>query len=230
MAGWSSLDMSPQPVSVVIAEDEPLIRRGLEAVLSDGHFAVVASVGTAEELVAAVEAYAPGLVITDIRMPPGFSDEGLSAALEIRHRGRKVPICVLSQHVLTGPARTLLATGNHAGIGYLLKQRVTHIDRFLADLGRIVAGDVVLDPSVVKQVMDRADQAGTPLIRLTARQREVLALVAEGRSNMAIASALVVSEKTVINHLTNIYTTLGLVLDDDSHRRVQAVLAYLSSR
>lgn len=222
--------MGTGPVRVVIAEDEPLIRRGIETVLGDGGFDVVASVGTAEDLVEAVGSLAPGLVITDIRMPPGFADEGLTAVLEIRRAWPDIAVCVLSQHVLTRPARTLVDAGSAAGVGYLLKQRVTHIAEFLADLDRVVAGEVVLDPDVIGQVIDRADQAGTPVTNLTARQRDVLALVAEGRSNAAIAASLFISEKTVVNHLTGIYQTLGLVLDDDSHRRVQAVLAHLSSR
>lgn len=222
--------MGTGPVRVVIAEDEPLVRRGIETVLRDGGFEVVASVGTAEDLLAAVASLAPGLVITDIRMPPDFSDEGLTASLEIRRTWSEIAVCVLSQHVLTRPARTLLESGSRAGVGYLLKQRVTHIAEFLADLRRVVAGEVVLDPSVVEQVIDRAEQAGTPVTGLTARQRDVLALVAEGRSNAAIAASLFISEKTVVNHLTGVYQTLGLALDDDSHRRVQAVLAHLSSR
>lgn len=222
--------MGAGPVRVVIAEDEPLVRRGIETVLGDGGFEVVASVGTAEDLLTAVRSITPRLVITDIRMPPDFADEGLTAAVAIRRTWPDIAVCVLSQHVLTRPARTLLDAGSAAGIGYLLKQRVTHIAEFLADLRRVVAGEVVLDPDIVGQVMDRADQAGTTVTGLTARQREVLALVAEGRSNAAIAASLFISEKTVVNHLTGIYQTLGLVLDDDSHRRVQAVLAHLSSR
>jgi DNA-binding NarL/FixJ family response regulator len=218
------------PLRVAVAEDEPLIRHGIETVLHSGGFTVVASVGTAADLIRAVAVQEPDLVMTDIRMPPGFTDEGLVAALEIRSTWPTIPVCVLSQHVLTGPARTLLDAGNGAGIGYLLKQRVTHIDDFLAALGRIVAGQVVLDSEVIEQMLHRAERAGTPAAALTARQREVLALVAEGRSNAAIATALFVSEKTVVNHITGIYTTLGLVLDDDSHRRVQAVLAYLQAR
>jgi DNA-binding NarL/FixJ family response regulator len=222
--------MGAGPVRVVIAEDEPLIRRGIETVLGDGGFDTVASVGSADDLLAAVASHAPGLVITDIRMPPEFADEGLTAALEIRRSWPEIAVCVLSQHVLIRPARTLVEAGCAAGVGYLLKQRVTHIAEFLADLRRVVAGEVVLDPSVVGRVMDRADQAGTAVTRLTSRQRDVLALVAEGRSNAAIGARLFISEKTVVNHLTGIYTTLGLLLDDDSHRRVQAVLAHLSSR
>ncbi|WP_349902035.1 response regulator transcription factor [Parafrigoribacterium humi] len=213
----------------MIAEDEPLIRRGLKAVLDESGFDIVSSVGTAVDLIVAVEDDVPDLVLTDIRMPPGFTDEGLTAALQIRRSRPAVAVCVLSQHVLARPARSLLNAGG-GGIGYLLKQRVTHIEEFVADLHRIVAGDVVLDPKVVEQALDRADRALTPTAALTARQREVLALVAEGRSNAAIAARLSVSEKTVVNHLTGIYTTLGLMIDGDSHRRVQAVLAHLSGR
>jgi len=221
--------MGANPLRVVIAEDEALIRRGLEVVLADGDFEIVRIVGAADELLAAVRDESPALVITDIRMPPGFTNEGLAAALEIRRTWPAIPVCVLSQYVLAHSARALLdASGG--GIGYLLKQRITHIDDFLSDLRRIIAGEIVLDPSVVEQLLARADQAGTPAAQLTPRQRAVLALVAEGRSNAAIAARLFISEKTVVNHLTSIYMTLGLEIDDDAHRRVQAVLAYLSSR
>ena len=221
--------MGADSIRVVIAEDEVLIRRGLEAVLDGGRFNIVRTVGTAAELLAAVGAEAPGLVITDIRMPPGFADEGLVAALEIRRTWPALPVCVLSQHVLARPARTLLDAGG-GGLGYLLKQRITHIEEFLSDLQRIIDGAIVLDPKVVEAMLDRADQAGTPVANLTPRQRNVLGLIAEGRSNTAIAACLFISEKTVVNHITSIYMTLGLKLDDDSHRRVQAVLAYLSYR
>lgn len=221
--------MGENPLRVVIAEDEALIRRGLEVVLADGDFEIVRIVGAADELIAAVRDESPALVITDIRMPPGFTNEGLAAALEIRRTWPAIPVCVLSQYVLAHSARALL-NADGGGIGYLLKQRITHIDDFLSDLRRIIAGEIVLDPSVVEQLLARADRAGTPAAQLTPRQRAVLALVAEGRSNAAIAARLFISEKTVVNHLTSIYMTLGLEIDDDSHRRVQAVLAYLSSR
>jgi DNA-binding NarL/FixJ family response regulator len=206
-----------------------LIRHGLETVLEDSGFAIVRIVGTATELIAAVREEQPGLVITDIRMPPDFTDEGLAAALEIRRLWPAIPVCVLSQHVLAHSARALI-DAEGGGIGYLLKQRITHIEAFLADLRRIVAGEVVLDPSVVAQLLDRADRAGAPAATLTPRQRDVLALVAEGRSNTAIAEHLEITEKTVIHHLGSIYATLGLEPDDNAHRRVQAVLAYLSDR
>jgi DNA-binding NarL/FixJ family response regulator len=221
--------MGANSIRVVIAEDEVLIRRGLEAVLEDGDFEIVRMVGSASELIAAVLDEQPDLVITDIRMPPDFTDEGLAAALDIRRVWPAIPICVLSQHVLATSARALIDASG-AGIGYLLKQRITHIDEFLASLRRIMAGDVVLDPSVIEQLLDRADRAGTPAAQLTPRQRTVLALVAEGCSNLAIAARLAITEKTVVNHLTSIYMTLDLELDDNAHRRVQAVLAYLSSR
>lgn len=221
--------MGANTVRVVIAEDEPLIRRGLEAVLDENGFDIVRSVGNAADLIAAVRDTTPVLVITDIRMPPGFTDEGLTAALQIRRTWPAVAVCVLSQHVLARPARSLLDAGGGA-IGYLLKQRVTHIEEFVADLLRIVAGEVVLDPKVVEQALGRADRAGATTTALTSRQREVLVLVAAGRSNAAIAAQLSLTEKTVVNHLTGIYMALGLVIDGDSHRRVQAVLAHLSSR
>jgi DNA-binding NarL/FixJ family response regulator len=213
----------------VIAEDELLIRRGLETVLEGGDFDIIRTVDSAADLIAAVREEAPELVITDIRMPPGHTNEGLAAALEIRRTWPAIPVCVLSQHVLVRPARALL-DADGGGVGYLLKQRITHIEEFLSDLRRIVAGEVVLDPTFVTQLLNRADQAGSSIAALTPRQRNVLALVAEGCSNAAIASRLSITEKTVINHITSIYETLGLRIDDDAHRRVQAVLAYLSNR
>jgi DNA-binding NarL/FixJ family response regulator len=221
--------MGANSIRVVIAEDEALIRHGLEVVLKRGDFEIVRIVGTAGELIAAVRGESPALVITDIRMPPDFTNEGLTAALEIRRFSPAPAVCVLSQYVLAGSARALLdASGG--GVGYLLKQRITHIEDFLGDLRRIVGGEVVIDPSVIEQLLHRADSAGKSATALSPRQRAVLALVAEGRSNSAIAERLFISEKTVVNHITSIYTTLGLKLDDDSHRRVQAVLAYLSGR
>lgn len=222
--------MGENPIRVVIAEDEALIRRGIEAVLDGSDFEIVRSVGNADDLLTVVTEQVTDLVLTDIRMPPDFTDEGLVAALKIRRAWPALPVCVLSQYVLARPARNLLDAGSGGGVGYLLKQRVTHIGEFLASLHRIVAGEVVLDPEVVAQLFNRADRAGTPAASLTPRQREVLALVAEGLSNAAVAARLVVSEKTVVHHLTSIYAGLGLILDDDSHRRVRAVLAYLSSR
>ena len=214
---------------VVIAEDEFLLREGISRILSDEGHEIIATAGDADDLVGKVRAHLPDLALTDIRMPPGFTNEGLAAALEIRRSWPTVSVCVLSQYVLAHSARALL-DADGGGIGYLLKQRIAHIHDFLSDLRRIVAGEVVLDPTVVEQLLVRADQAGTPAAQLTPRQRAVLALVAEGRSNAAIAARLFISEKTVVNHLTSIYMTLGLELDDDSHRRVQAVLAFLSSR
>jgi DNA-binding NarL/FixJ family response regulator len=225
--------MGANSLRVVIAEDEVLIRAGLEAVLEDSDFQIVCIVGNARELIAAVREEQPDLVITDIRMPPDFTNEGLVAALNIRATWPAIAVCVLSQHVLTTSARTLLDARGGAiagGIGYLLKQRITHINEFLFDLRRIVAGEVVLDPCVVEQLLASAGRAGTPVATLTPRQRAVLALVAEGHSNAAIAALLSITEKTVINHLTGIYSALGLEPGDNTHQRVRAVLAYLSSR
>lgn len=224
--------MGAAPVRVVIAEDETLIRRGLRLVLEEGDFEIVRTVGTAPELVTAVEEDAPDLVLTDIRMPPGYADEGIAAALTIRGMRPELPICVLSQHVLAGRARTLFDAGG-GGLGYLLKQRITKIDDFLADLRRIVAGEVVIDPELVEKLLGSAtgpSRAADPVAALTPRQREVLALLAEGRSNAAIAARLVITEKAVVYHISNIYAQLGLADDDDAHRRVQAVLRYLFGR
>jgi DNA-binding NarL/FixJ family response regulator len=229
------------PLRVVIAEDEPLIRTGLEIVLAGNDFHIVRAVATGEELISAVEADVPDLVITDILMPPTFTDEGLQAAIRIRAEHPGLAVCVLSQHILADPAQELLkaapwsrragsSEATPGGIGYLLKQRVADIDAFLADVRRIVAGEVVLDPEVAEDLLDQARPHDNPVSRLTERQREVLALVAQGRTNAAIAEQLYVSEKAVNQHLSRIYETLGLTFaDDDTHRRVQAVLHYLDN-
>lgn len=211
---------------IVIAEDEALIRRGLELVLADAGHEVVASATDAEGLTEAVGRLHPDLVVTDIRMPPTCTDEGLVAALEIRRTDPSTAVVVLSQHVQRRYARELLADGV-GRVGYLLKQRIADIDTFLVDLERVAAGGTALDPDVVAVMMGRARNADSAVGSLTPRQQEVLALVAEGLSNASIAARLFLTEKAVVQHVSRIYDALGLTADAESHRRVQAVVRYL---
>jgi DNA-binding NarL/FixJ family response regulator len=213
-------------VRIVIAEDEALIRRGLELVLADAGHEVVASETDATGLTESVSRLHPDLVVTDIRMPPTNTDEGLLAALEIRREHPGTAIVVLSQHVQRRYARELLADSVER-VGYLLKQRIADIDTFLADLERVVAGGTALDPDVVAVMMGRARNADTAVSALTPRQQEVLALVAEGLSNASIATRLFLTEKAVVQHVSRIYDALGLTADAETHRRVQAVVRYL---
>ena len=212
---------------VVIGEDEALLREGLSLVLANDGFEVAGTAGDAPALIAHVRRLTPDLVITDIRMPPGYTDEGLRAALEIRRTMPAIPIVVLSQHLQRRAAVQLVA--DHAGgVGYLLKQRIADIPTFCADLRRVQAGGTVLDPEVVSLMVARARAGHDGLRQLTARQQEVLALMAEGRSNVSIARALSLTERAVIQHVSNIYTSLGLPPSDDDHRRVLAVVRYLT--
>jgi DNA-binding NarL/FixJ family response regulator len=192
-----------------------------------GH-AVVAAVGDASALVAAVEEHGPDIVITDVRMPPGFSDEGLRAAVALRAAHPSLTILVLSQYVEQTYAAELLDTaprrGGGAGVGYLLKDRVGDVEEFADAVRRVAAGDTVIDPEVVRQLLSRRRD---PIERLTPREREVLALMAEGWSNGAIARTLVVTEAAVAKHIGSILAKLDLPPTDDDHRRVRAVLAYL---
>lgn len=212
---------------VVIGEDESLLRRGLQLVLEDGGFEVVAAAQDAVELEKAVDEHLPDLVITDIRMPPGHSDEGLLAALRIRARHPHIAVVVLSQHMQRRYADELLAESN-GKVGYLLKQRIADVDTFLADLREVIQGGTALDPDIVALMVARAKLSDGPVRKLTPRQQEVLALMAEGRSNARIAAELFLSEKAVVQHTSRIYDALGLALDGDSHRRVQAVMRYLT--
>lgn len=212
---------------VIIAEDEVLIRRGLELVLRDGGHDVVAAVGDADEMTDAVARERPDLVVTDIRMPPTHTDEGLAAALRIRRDHPGTAVVVLSQHVQRRYAKDLLAEGE-GHVGYLLKQRIADIGTFLEDLERVAQGGTALDPDVVAVMVGRARHSEVAVGRLTARQQEVLALVAEGRSNGSIAAKLFLTEKAVVQHVSRIYDALGLPPDADTHRRVQAVVRYLN--
>lgn len=209
---------------VVLAEDGVLLRAGLVGLLSRFGFEVVAAVGTAPDLADAVAAHRPDLVLTDIRMPPGQSDEGLRAAVALRAADPDLAVVVLSQYVQTRYATALLDTGGGRRVGYLLKDRVVDIEDFVAALRTVVAGGTVVDPEVIRQLIRRP---GDPMAGLSAREREVLALVAEGHSNAAIARRLFVTEAAVGKHVGNILAKLGLPPADDVNRRVLAVLAYL---
>ncbi|GAB7049849.1 response regulator [Catenuloplanes indicus] len=210
---------------VVIAEDAVLLREGLIRLLTEHGHAVVAAVDTGPALVAAVREHRPDVSIVDVRMPPTHTDEGLRAAVEARSLVPGTPILVLSQYVEVSYADDLLA--DRAGaIGYLLKDRVAAVADFLDGLGRVAAGGTVLDPEVVAQLFARR-RRDDPLRQLTPREREVLGLMAEGRSNTAIARKLVVSDGAVEKHVRNIFTKLQLPPDEEQHRRVLAVLTYL---
>jgi len=213
---------------VVIGEDEVLLREGLVHVLEADGFDVVASVGSAVELEDEVARHLPDLVITDIRMPPTHTDEGLLAALRIRTAHPSIAVVVLSQHVQRRYATELLDQ-QRGGVGYLLKQRIADVTTFTSDLRRVAAGGTALDPEVVAVMVSRASRASGAVGSLTPRQVEVLGLMAEGRSNAAIAGQLVLSEKAIVQHTSNIYDALGLPVDADDHRRVLAVIRYLSS-
>ncbi|MFJ9340459.1 response regulator [Streptomyces sp. NPDC101733] len=210
----------------VIAEDSVLLRIGLVKVLEMAGFEVAAETGDAESLLAAVEEHRPELALVDVRMPPGFTDEGVRAALAIRSQSPGTAVLLLSQYVEERYAADLLAAPNGAGIGYLLKQRVADVEEFIDALRRVAAGGTALDPQVVAQLLLRRS-GPDPLERLTPREREVLALMAEGRSNTAIAAALVVSESAVAKHINSIFAKLDLPPAAEAHRRVLAVLRFL---
>ncbi|MBM7832301.1 DNA-binding NarL/FixJ family response regulator [Agromyces cerinus] len=211
---------------VVIAEDEVLLRQGLRLLLEEGGFDVVAAVGDGNELMTAVGMHNPDLVITDIRMPPSNNDEGLRAALRIREQHPDTAIVVLSQYVQRRYAIELL-DGRAARVGYLLKQRIADIRAFRDDLHRVVDGGTALDPEIVAVLMSRAGRSAGVVRELTPRQREVLAFMAEGRSNAWIGQRLVLTEKAIVQHTSNIYDALGLPVAADDHRRVLAVIRYL---
>ena len=211
---------------VVIAEDSVLLREGLTRLLTDEGISVVGSAGDGEGLLRAVSAVSPDVVVADVRMPPTFTDEGLRAALVVRDRWPSVGVLVLSQWVEERYA-TELISGRPHGVGYLLKDRVADVTEFLDALNRVAAGGSALDPEVVAQLLARSRN---PIGDLTPREREVLALMAEGRSNSAIAESLVVGGGAVEKHINNIFTKLGLAPGDDrGNRRVLAVLRYLGT-
>ncbi|MEU0945947.1 response regulator transcription factor [Streptomyces canus] len=208
----------------MLAEDSVLLREGLIGLLGRCGHEVVAAVGDAEALLVAVEEHSPDIVVTDVRMPPGFQDEGLHAAVRLRERRPGLPVLVLSQYVQRAYASELLDSGDGTGVGYLLKDRVGQVEQFVDALCEVADGGTVVDPEVVRQLLRRRRD---PLERLTPREREVLALIAEGKSNGAIARQLVVSEAAVGKHIGGILTKLDLPPAEETHRRVLAVLAYL---
>jgi DNA-binding NarL/FixJ family response regulator len=223
-------------VRVVIAEDSVLLREGLTRLLTDAGFDVVAAVGTGEDLLRVVDAAAgdaagvPEVCVVDVRMPPTHTDEGVRAALVLRRSYPTVAVLVLSQYVEERYATDLLggAGGGSRGLGYLLKDRVADVAEFVDAVRRVAAGGTALDPEVVGQLIARSRRS-SPVELLTPREREVLGLMAEGRSNSAIAAALVVSDGAVEKHVNSIFTKLGLPPADTDHRRVLAVLRYLEA-
>jgi DNA-binding NarL/FixJ family response regulator len=214
-------------VRVVIAEDQALMRAGLSLVLEQAGFEIVAVAGDADDVVRKTAAHRPDLLIADIRMPPTHTDDGLRAAVQARRQTSELPVLVLSQYLQRDYAVELLESGEQ-GVGYLLKQRIADVDRFITDLHRIVAGGTVLDPEVVAAMVDRHRADDDPVNGLTERQRDVLELMAQGRSNAKIAEQLNVSQKAIVRHTSNIYEQLGLGTSADDHRRVLAVVRYLS--
>jgi DNA-binding NarL/FixJ family response regulator len=214
---------------VVVAEDSAVVRAGLVEILADRGHDVVAAVGDADSLRAAVDGHGPDVVVVDVRMPPGFTDEGLRAAIAIKRDHPAVGVLVFSQYVETTYATELLGIGSRgsaSGVGYLLKDRVANVREFLDALERVAAGGTALDPEVVSQLLSATVRARA-LDALTSRERDVLALMAEGRSNNAIAGGLVISERAVEKHIGNIFAKLGLQPSDADHRRVLAVLRFL---
>jgi DNA-binding NarL/FixJ family response regulator len=217
---------------IVIAEDSGVIRAGLVEILAARGHETVAAVGDAEALRAAVDEHKPDAVVVDVRMPPDYTDEGVRAAIAIRRDHPSTGVLVFSQYIETRHAAELLGAASSrgaAGIGYLLKDRVGDVGEFVDALSRVAAGGTAIDPEVVTQLFLRATHRTDDLDALTPRERDVLSLMAEGRSNGAIAGTLVISERAVEKHVANIFAKLGLAPSDANHRRVLAVLRYLQS-
>ena len=212
---------------VVIAEDLALLRDGLTRLLQAFDFEVVGAVDNGPALLPALMSHHPDVAVIDVRLPPTFTDEGLQAAVAARAELPGLPILVLSQHVEQLYARELLTDGA-GGVGYLLKDRISNVGQFVDAVRRVAAGGTVMDPEVVAQLLARR-RRDDPLAELTPREREVLASMAEGRSNAAIAARLFVTEKAISKHINNIFSKLGLPPSEDDNRRVLAVLAYLNS-
>jgi DNA-binding NarL/FixJ family response regulator len=213
------------PLRIVVADDAVLLREGLVRLLAEDGHQVAAVVGDGPALVEAVLRHRPDVSVVDVRMPPTHTDEGLRAAIAVRSQLPAAPVLVLSQYVEASYAADLLADGSGA-VGYLLKDRVARVEEFLDALDRVARGATVLDPQVIAQLL-AGKRRGDPLEALTARERELLALMAEGHSNTAIAQRLVLSASAVEKHIGNVFAKLGLPPDDAQHRRVLAVLAYL---
>ncbi|ODU05610.1 MAG: DNA-binding response regulator [Pseudonocardia sp. SCN 72-86] len=212
---------------VVVAEDETLLREGLTLLLTGSGMEVVGAAGDAVTLLEMTEHARPDVVVTDIRMPPGRTDDGLLAAIRIRRTWPGTGVLVLSQFVQRRYALELIGT-NPAGVGYLLKERIGDVARFVADVDQVGSGGTVLDPEVVQMMITKAAHTRHDLDQLTPRQREVLELVAQGRTNAAIADRLDIAEKSVVQHVSRIYDELGLAANSVDHRRVLAVIRYLS--
>jgi DNA-binding NarL/FixJ family response regulator len=212
---------------VVVAEDLALLRDGLVRLLSAHDFDVVEAVQDGPSVLGALTEHRPDVAVVDVRLPPTFTNEGLVAAIEARRQVPGLPILVLSQYVEPLYARELLSDGT-GGVGYLLKDRVMDVGQFVDAVRRVAAAGTVMDPEVISQLLVKRAR-DEPLGRLTPREREVLALIAEGRSNAGVAAALIVSEKAVSKHIANIFMKLDLAPSDDDNRRVMAVLAYLNS-
>ncbi|MFC4464302.1 response regulator [Streptomyces xiangluensis] len=208
----------------MVAEDAVLLREGLVGLLQRVGHEVVAAVGDADALVAAVRADRPDLIVTDVRMPPSLSDDGLRSAVTLREEFPGLPVLVLSQYVERSYALRLLDSGGGAGVGYLLKERVSAVVDFVSAIERVAAGGTVVDPEVITQLVRLRQD---PLERLSPREREVLALIAEGRTNASLAKHLFISEAAVNKHIGNIFNKLDLPVDTEGHRRVLAVLAFL---
>ena len=219
-----------RPLRIVFAEDSVLLREGITGLLHRFGHTVVAAVGDGRALAAAVAEHRPDIVVTDVRMPPGHSDEGLRVALALRASDPALPVLVLSQHVEQTYAAELLDVGSRpsqaAAVGYLLKERIADVEEFIDAIERVAAGRTVVDPEVVRRLLARRRD---PLGRLTPREREVLALMAEGRTNAAIARTLTITEPAVAKHIGNILTKLVLPPAADDNRRVLAILAFLSA-
>ncbi|MGI9643700.1 MAG: response regulator [Ilumatobacteraceae bacterium] len=214
-------------LTAVVADDSVLLRDGIVRLLDDGGIEVVAAVGDGDALVDAVDEHRPDLALVDVRMPPTHTDEGIKAALIIRQRFPDVAVLVLSQYVEERYATDLLS-GDTAGVGYLLKDRVVDVEDFVAAVRRVAAGGSAVDAEVVSQLLGRSARS-TELDRLTPREREVLGLMAEGYSNAGIAEQLVVSLGAVEKHISNVFMKLDLEQEEHAHRRVLAVLTYLSA-
>lgn len=212
---------------VVLADDTVLLREGVARILDEAGFEVVGQAGNADELMLKVRSYSPDVAIVDIRMPPTHTDEGLRAAQEIREKHPSVSVLVLSQYVEAAYAMELLAESAE-GVGYLLKDRVSDVNEFADAVRRVGEGGSALDPTIVSQLVGRR-RRDDPIDQLTPREREVLGLMAEGRSNSGIAEQLVVTERAVEKHVTSIFSKLRLPAAAEDHRRVLAVLAYLRS-
>ncbi|QMU73046.1 response regulator transcription factor [Streptacidiphilus sp. P02-A3a] len=211
---------------VVIAEDNVLLREGLQLLLSSSGHEVVGVASTGPEVLPLLLEHRPDVAVLDVRMPPAFRDEGLRAALAAREQLPDLPVLVLSQYVEETYAAELLS-GGAQGVGYLLKDRVGRVDEFLDALERVATGGTALDPEVVTELMQR--RRDHPLDGLTPREREVLGLMAQGQDNASIAKALVITERSVHKHISNVFAKLGLPPSDTGHRRVLAVLAFLNS-